>query len=121
MNNTTVLDKKIDFELLTKSTELLDDDPEEPKTLDEIAKEVGIPFKARAVLYLQPSVTSEKMIPVGEVRTFIGRISKAGEHHPMLNSSWPSNIDNIDIGKYWCHENKDKVNNKLKRWVLVNE
>lgn len=114
MNNTTVLDKKIDFELLTKSTELLDDDPEEPKTLEEIANKVGFPFKAKAVLMGSGKI---KTLPIGETRTFIGRVTKVGEKHPYLPDH--KNTDKTLIGFMWSDCDIEVFYPKIKRWVLV--
>jgi hypothetical protein len=109
------LDTKIDFHTWTKSTELLDDDPEEPKTLTEIHAEVGFPFRAKAVIY--PGTIERTTIPVGDTLTFIGRCSHVGEEHPIYGNLIGTGPRSI--GRFWCRENNKRINGDLKRWILV--
>jgi hypothetical protein len=108
-------DTKIDFDALTKSVELLNEDPEEPKTLAEIEREVGVPFKAKAVIY--PETEDRTIIPVGDTRIIIGRCTYIGEEHPIYGNL----IGNMacTIGRFWCQEDNKRINGNLKRWILV--
>lgn len=114
MNSTLDTDTKIDFDALTISVELLDEDPEEPKTLIEIAKEVGFPFKAKAVL---PPNRGILYVPIGEVRTFLGVVKHGGERHPFLPDNLPAGP--ISVGFFWQDKNTIVIDGRVKRWVLV--
>jgi len=100
------LETKIDFSSLAFATDLLEDDPEDPKSLIELMYDVQgkFPFVAKAVLTAEKIPEEDLVLPVGDqVEVFLRHWSDQNRFS-CFSSDLGSTVN---------------VNGSVKRWVLV--
>lgn len=107
------LDTKINFQQMTNSDDLLEEDLGEPKTLDELAELHGFPFKAEAVIHN----SDPHALPVGTRLMIIGKVIKEGESHPYLPDE--TKTDKNQIGHMWRADSIYLVVPNIKRWIFI--